>query len=154
MYLQPIAKNVLTILINLSNDEEVLQSLAEDDAFLESLLLRVTNAKEPTADLISMLLANLAKSDALKRIFKLKRSVPKPLSNSDHAMDQLMDCFVKGATGTYNKDANFDYLAYFFADMAKVSHPKRSPFLPHLTYRACSFQKVRHISQRHRRMMK
>ena len=42
MELQPIAKNALTILINISNDQEVLHNLATDDAFLESLLARVT----------------------------------------------------------------------------------------------------------------
>lgn len=40
--LQPLAKNVLTILINISSDAEVLKCLAEDDTFLESVLLRVT----------------------------------------------------------------------------------------------------------------
>ena len=30
-----------------------------------------------------------------------------------------MDCFVKGAEGTLNKSANFDYLSYFFADISK-----------------------------------
>lgn len=39
---KPIAKNALTILINLSRDAEVLQNLAEDDAFLETLVARVT----------------------------------------------------------------------------------------------------------------
>lgn len=38
----PIAKNALTMLVNLSEDEEVVKSLIEDDAFLESLLRRVT----------------------------------------------------------------------------------------------------------------
>lgn len=37
-----IAKNALTILVNISDDDEVLKNLAEDDAFLESLLPRVT----------------------------------------------------------------------------------------------------------------
>lgn len=39
---QPIAKNALTMLINLSADEEILKYLAEDDAFLETLLSKVT----------------------------------------------------------------------------------------------------------------
>lgn len=39
---QPIAKNVLTILINLSADEEVLETLVEDDSFLETLLAKLT----------------------------------------------------------------------------------------------------------------
>lgn len=38
----PIAKNALTMLINLSDDGEVVRNLMEDEAFLESLLLRVT----------------------------------------------------------------------------------------------------------------
>jgi hypothetical protein len=38
----PIARHALTILVNISEDGEVLKSLAEDDAFLESLLRRVT----------------------------------------------------------------------------------------------------------------
>lgn len=31
-----------------------------------------------------------------------------------------MDCFVKGAEGGYNSAADYDYLSYFFADIAKV----------------------------------
>lgn len=42
-----IAHNVLTILINISSDPQVLSSLAEDDAFLETLLLRVTVCQSP-----------------------------------------------------------------------------------------------------------
>ncbi|KAL9585386.1 MAG: hypothetical protein Q9212_001568, partial [Teloschistes hypoglaucus] len=38
----PIAKNALTILINISTDPEILKSLAEDDALLESIFIRVT----------------------------------------------------------------------------------------------------------------
>ena len=62
----------------------------------------------------------MAKDDSLQRMLELKRDVPKELSSSDWAMDQLMDCFVKGAEGGYNKDADYDYLAYFFADLSKV----------------------------------
>jgi hypothetical protein len=61
-----------------------------------------------------MLLANMAKDDSLQRVLELKRDVPKELSKSKWAMDQLMDCFVKGAEGAYNKHADFDYLSYFF----------------------------------------
>jgi len=39
---KPIAKNALTILINISGDAEVLKELAEDDGFLETILARVT----------------------------------------------------------------------------------------------------------------
>jgi hypothetical protein len=70
-----------------------------------------------------MLLANMAKDDKLQRVLELKRDVPKELSTSTWAIDQLLDCFVKGAEGGYNKDADFDYLSYFFADLAKVGAP-------------------------------
>ncbi|PWY96803.1 DUF383-domain-containing protein [Aspergillus sclerotioniger CBS 115572] len=115
----PIAKNAITILINLSADEEVLASLAEDDTFIETLLAQLTNIKEPNADDVAMLFANLAKSDKMERLLTLKRKIPEAVSNSVNAIDQLMDCFVKGAQGALNKNANFDYLSYLFADLSK-----------------------------------
>lgn len=66
-----------------------------------------------------MLLANLAKSDSVTKLLKLKREVPKPLSTSSIAIDQLLDCFVKGANGSYNADADYDYLCYLYADLSK-----------------------------------
>jgi hypothetical protein len=39
---QPVAKNALTILVNLSHDEEIVRSLAEDQPFVEDLLKRIT----------------------------------------------------------------------------------------------------------------
>lgn len=66
-----------------------------------------------------MLLANLAKSDELKKLVTSKRKVPEPASNSPNVIDQLMDCFVKGADRSLNKNANYDYLSYFFADLSK-----------------------------------
>lgn len=66
-----------------------------------------------------MLLANLVKYDELKEIITLEQPAPKELSSNNKAIDQLLDLFVKGADGTYNKKADFDYLAYLFADLAK-----------------------------------
>lgn len=39
---QPIAKNALTILVNVSHDGEILENLAGDDAFVETLLKKIT----------------------------------------------------------------------------------------------------------------
>lgn len=75
--------------------------------------------KEPNADEVTMLLANLAKSDETKKVIALKRKKPEAVSNSENAIDQIMDCFVKGAEGSLNKAANYDYLSYFFADLSK-----------------------------------
>ena len=66
-----------------------------------------------------MLLANLAKYDELKDILTIERPAPKELASNNLAIDQLLDLFVKGADGTYNKEADYDYLSYLFADLAK-----------------------------------
>lgn len=76
--------------------------------------------KEQAANEIAMLLSNLAKSDHLERLITLKRSLPdKSVSTSPYALDQLFDCFVKGADGSLNNNANFDYLSYLLADMSR-----------------------------------
>ncbi|KAI0175934.1 hypothetical protein GGR52DRAFT_337335 [Hypoxylon sp. FL1284] len=114
-----IAEHVISILINLSADREVLESLATDDKFLGEVLRQIIVATEPNANLLSMLLANLAKWDSLKRIFDRKQPAPAELGSNDVVMNQLVDLFVKGADGTYNKKADFDHLAYLFADLTK-----------------------------------
>lgn len=126
----PIAKNVLTILVNISSDEEVLKYLAEDDQFLEVLYSRITHAKEENADEMAMLLANLTKHDHLKTLLTLKRDIPKPLSTSPFAIDQLLDLFVKGQEGSYNEKANFDYLCYVFADISKYEEGRKHFLTP------------------------
>lgn len=77
-----------------------------------------------------MLLANLAKHDTLTRLLTLSRSVPKPLSTSPIAIDQLLDLFVKGAEGSYNKDADYDYLCYLFADLSKHAEGRKHFLTP------------------------
>lgn len=83
------------------------------------------NPAEPNANVIAILLANMAKWDDLKRILSLKRPASKALGSSPLAVDQLLDLFVKGADGAYNKDADFDYLAYLFADIAKHAEGRK-----------------------------
>ncbi|KAH8601593.1 DNA-binding protein-like protein HGH1 [Bisporella sp. PMI_857] len=120
-----IAKNALTMLINLSSSREILECLARDKEFMKTLLSRISNPAEPNANEISMLLANLAKYDEMKDILHLERPAPKELKSNNRSIDQLLDLFVKGADGTYNKDANFDYLSYLFADLAKHSEGRQ-----------------------------
>lgn len=69
-----------------------------------------------------MLLANLVKVDGLKSIIERKQTAPEALASDDSVMNQLMDLFVKGQDGAFNKKADFDYLAYVFADLSK--HPE------------------------------
>jgi hypothetical protein len=72
-----------------------------------------------------MLLANLAKSPSLKRLLTLSIPAVASLSASISALDQLLDLFVKGAEGSWNPAADFDYLAYLFADLAKYEQGRR-----------------------------
>ncbi|KAI2618842.1 DUF383-domain-containing protein [Hypoxylon sp. NC1633] len=120
-----IAEHVITILINLASDREILGSLATDDKFLDEILRQIIIATEPNANLLSMLLSNLAKWDTLKRILDRKQPAPAELGPSDSVMNQLVDLFVKGADGTYNKHADFDHLAYLFADLTKHAEIRR-----------------------------
>ena len=86
----------------------------------ESHITRSQNVKEPNADEFAILLANLVKSDHLKKLHTMKRKAPEEVSTSENAIDQLMDCFVKGAEGALNKHAGFDYLSYLFADLSQT----------------------------------
>jgi hypothetical protein len=75
----------------------------------------------------------MAKSDRLQKLLTLKRKVPESVSSSENAIDQLMDCFVKGADGALNKNANYDYLSYLFADLAQ-SEAGRAYFVSRQEY--------------------
>lgn len=66
-----------------------------------------------------MLLANLAKHDGIKKILEKKQPAPEELHSNELVINQLLDLFVKGAAGSYNKKADYDYLSYLFADLAK-----------------------------------
>ncbi|OAA48384.1 putative domain UPF0507 [Metarhizium rileyi] len=128
-----IAEHVLTMLINLSGDPEVLEDLGKDDKFIGVMLDHIVGQEEPNANLLAMLLANLAKMDGLESLLEKKQTAPEALGSDDSVMNQLMDLFVKGQDGAYNKKADFDYLAYVFADLSK--HEKiRKHFLTKQKY--------------------
>ncbi|KAI5778955.1 hypothetical protein EDC01DRAFT_719243 [Geopyxis carbonaria] len=114
------SSHALTILINLCEHESVVTNLAEDETFMEVLMSKITNSSYPNADQIAMLLANISRNKNLGNLVRLERACPKDTSNSKFAMDQLMDCFVKGAKNTFNKAANFDYLSYLFANLSSL----------------------------------
>ncbi|KAF4552257.1 HGH1-like protein [Elsinoe fawcettii] len=127
----PIAKNAITMLINLSEDATVLESLTSDTTFIDSLFTRLTSQKEPTSNLLSMLLPNLTKSKSFATsLLTLKRPAVKSLSTSTLAIDQLLDLFVRGAAGSYNKEADYDYLCYCFADIAQSEAGRKHLLTP------------------------
>ncbi|KAF9881838.1 DNA-binding protein hgh1 [Colletotrichum karsti] len=112
-----IAEHVLTILINLTAEKDVLENVATDDKFIGELAGMIVKPDEPNANLMAMLLANMAKFDGLKTIVTRKQTPPEELKSNDLVLNQLIDLFVKEKG--YNKDADYDYLAYLFADLTK-----------------------------------
>lgn len=128
-----IAEHALTILINLTGDQEILEFVATDEKFLEMVFSHIVHPEEPNADLLAMLLANLSKYEGSKAFFHRKQEAPSQLGSDDRVINQLMDLFVKGQDGAYNKKADFDYLAYVFADLAKHAEI-RQYFLAEQTY--------------------
>ncbi|KAF7559904.1 hypothetical protein G7046_g4237 [Stylonectria norvegica] len=115
-----ISEHVVTMLVNLSGDQEVLESLATDEKFLDAVFAHIVKPEEPNANFLAMLLANLAKWDGFyKGVLGRKQPAPEELHSDESVLNQLMDLFVKGGDGAYNKNADFDYLAYVFADLAK-----------------------------------
>ncbi|KAI1158200.1 hypothetical protein F5B18DRAFT_642075 [Nemania serpens] len=111
------AEHIITILVNLSVDHEILENLSSDDKFISEVLRQIIVPTEPNANLLSMLLANLAKSDAIKSVLQKKQTPPDELKSDDLVINQLVDIFVKEAA--YNKHADFDHLSYLFADLTK-----------------------------------
>ena len=88
-------------------------------------LTREQAPEEPNANLLAMLLANMSKRDTIKALLTKKQAPPEGLKSDHLAINQLLDLFVKGFDGSYNKQANFDYLAYLFADLTKHEEVRR-----------------------------
>ncbi|SPQ23550.1 57269171-6d84-47f4-9d69-74fbb45a7711 [Thermothielavioides terrestris] len=114
-----IAEHAMTMLINLTADSAILEYVAADDRFIGILLGLLVDPAEPNANLLAMLLANLTKWEGMKSILDRKQDPPDTLKSDQLVLNQLLDLFVKGNDGSYNKHADFDYLAYVFADLSK-----------------------------------
>lgn len=113
---------LVTILANLCDDPAMRKLIVEDAAYLEFLVSAIIRPTNTNADLMAILLANLAKNDQITKLFSIKVARPDTkVFLLDNAMDCLMDCFVKGFDRTLNKYANYDYLAYFFADISRFT---------------------------------
>lgn len=112
----------LTILVNLCDDEDLRKLISQKEEFLKSLIEKLPNQTNLNADLMCILLANLAKTDNITKIFQIDIKIAddqKDIFKSTKAMDCLMDMFVKGAERKINKYAVYDYLSYLFADLSR-----------------------------------
>lgn len=119
-----IVQQSLTILANLC-DDVFMRKLILDAEFLEYLTWKICDLANSSADLMCILLANLSKEEGITQVFDFVRrntsDIPldTQLFKSNRVIDCLMDCFVKGYDRKLNKFSNFDYLAYFFADISR-----------------------------------
>ncbi|QLG70609.1 hypothetical protein HG535_0A05500 [Zygotorulaspora mrakii] len=115
----------VTILANLCGDDQLRNLIANDPDFLLYLTWKICDLNNSSADIMCILLSNLAKEDVITIVLEFSRDgenlppLDKSVFKSDKVMDCLMDCFVKGYDRKLNKFANFDYLAYFFADISR-----------------------------------
>ncbi|CEP62755.1 Hgh1p LALA0_S06e03048g [Lachancea lanzarotensis] len=115
----------VTILANLCDDPTMRRLIADDGDFVEFLTWKICDLNNSSADIMCILLTNLAKEECITRIFSLGKKnageagLDTNVFKSGMVMDCLMDCFVKGPDRSLNKFANYDYLAYFFADISR-----------------------------------
>lgn len=113
----------VTILANLCDDSTMRRLIVEDSEFLLYLATQIINLRNSNADLMCILLTNMAKNDAVNKIldFTVEHTEDhqKEIFKSTKIMDCLMDCFVKGLDRSINKYAEYDYLSYFFADISR-----------------------------------
>lgn len=112
----------ITILANLCDDLTMRNLIVEDEEYLKFLVSSILNIKNTNADLMCILLTNLAKNDFINKILEFTIELSeeqKKIFKSNQAIDCLMDCFVKGYDRKLNEYANYDYLSYFFADLSR-----------------------------------
>lgn len=112
----------ITILANLCDDLTMRNLIVEDEEYLKFLVSSILNIKNTNADLMCILLTNLAKNDFINKILEFTIELneeQKKIFKSNQAIDCLMDSFVKGYDRKLNEYANYDYLSYFFADLSR-----------------------------------
>ncbi|EDO15776.1 hypothetical protein Kpol_478p12 [Vanderwaltozyma polyspora DSM 70294] len=119
----------VTILANLCDDVEMRKLIADDKEYVEYLTWKICDLENTNADIMCILLSNIAKENIVTCVFDFTRTdsdgdkklppLDKNVFKSNKVMDCLMDCFVKGYDRKLNKFANYDYLSYFFADISR-----------------------------------
>lgn len=106
-------------LINLSSRDESVRPILIDSPFLGYLHSLITDKTNQHADLVCMLLSNLAKSPKIESLFGLHVPEVEGLSEKG-VLGQLMETFVRGGNKKWNPNANFDFLANVWGDITRV----------------------------------
>ena len=106
-------------LINLSSRDESVRPILIDNPFLGYLHSLITDKTNQHADLVCMLLSNLAKNPKVESLFGLNVLEVEGFSEKD-VLGQLMETFVRGENKKWNPNANFDFLANVWGDITRV----------------------------------
>ena len=114
------SQQAIAALINLSSREEALRTILIDDHFLSYLHSIITDKTHEHADLVCMLLSNLAKSAKIEALLGL--SVPEIDGLAEKTiLGQLMEVFVVGEDKKWNELATYDFLANVWGDITRVA---------------------------------
>lgn len=104
------ANHTMSALINLSRDAAISGHL--EQLFLPYILSLIVNKSYPMADLSAMLLSNITKREsAVDSLLGLRL-------NGTPVLEVLLDIFCQSRS--YNKDADFHFLASVFADITRI----------------------------------
>ena len=96
-----------------------MRTLLIDEPFLGYLHSIITDKAHKQADLVCMLLSNLAKSPRIEVLFALKVVGGEGLTEKS-VLGQLMEVFVLGENKKWNENANFDFLGNVWGDLTRV----------------------------------
>ncbi|CAG8637143.1 185_t:CDS:2, partial [Acaulospora morrowiae] len=115
-----IAHEAFKALVNLTSEEEIREEL-DDENFLRLLIRIITDRNSILADMACMLISNITKNERISaKILSIECQPVEGLSNSKRFMDHLVDIFVKGLDRSYNKEAEFHFLASVFANVTML----------------------------------
>ncbi|CAG8555717.1 4184_t:CDS:10 [Diversispora eburnea] len=120
-----IAHDSFKALVNLTSDEEICKKL-NDDNFLQFMIKMILDRDSILADMICMLLSNITRNERISaKILLLDLLDQQQLEQSNNEkkkkpIDQLVDVFVNGVNRSYNKEAEFHFLANVFANITML----------------------------------
>ncbi|KAJ3205020.1 hypothetical protein HDU67_009152, partial [Dinochytrium kinnereticum] len=124
-----IAHDAVSVLVNLSSNEDFLEYMNEDK-FLQNLVLTIILPKSILADLCCMLLNNLTKSPQIAQKLiptdtpttpTTAASQPPTTPRTTQYLDNLLEVFVRGVSNQYNPQANFHFLSGVFANISTTA---------------------------------
>lgn len=97
-----------------------MRTILIDEHFLSFLHSIITDNGHQHADLVCMLLSNLAKSPKIETLLGLRVPEAEGLTEKT-VLGQLMEVFVIGEDKRWNPNANYDFLANVWGDITRVS---------------------------------